>query len=69
MLLAIEASEESYLEGADTSNAFLYGNLDVPIIMEQPTDSSQLTAMPGYACKLIKSLYGAKQAGEIWDDN
>ena len=65
-LIAISAAENSTLEGADISNAYLYGNLDVPIIMEQPTESSQLPAMPGYVCKLVKSIYGARQAGEIW---
>ncbi len=66
MLLAIAASEEIYLEVVDVSNAYLYGDLDVPIFMEQPTDSSQKLVLPGYACKLLKSIYGAKQAGEIW---
>jgi len=66
MLLALAAAEDSYLEGADVSNAYLYGDLTIPIIMQQPTDSSQKLAKPGYACKLLKSIYGAKQAGEIW---
>lgn len=39
-LVAISAAEGSELKGADISNAYLYGDLDMPIIMEQPTDSS-----------------------------
>ncbi len=35
------------------SNAYPYGDLDVPIIMEQPTNSSQESAMPERACKLL----------------
>ncbi len=35
--------------------------------MEQPTDSSQEFANPGYNCKKLKSIYSVKQAGEIWD--
>ena len=65
MLIALPASQDVSLEGADVSNAYLYGDLDISIIMEQPTDSTQVPAMPGYACKLTKSIYGAKQAGEI----
>ena len=34
--------------------------------MEQPTDSSECEAMPGHFFKLNKSLYGTKQAVEIW---
>ena len=34
--------------------------------MQQPTDSSQNPAMEGYECELVKSLYGRRQAGEIW---
>ena len=37
--------------------------------MEQPTDSSQQLAKPGYVCELIRSLYGTRQAGEIWSSH
>ena len=68
MLLACAAAEpETTIEGADIDNAYLYGSLDVPIIMQQPTNSSQKPAMEGYVCELVKSLYGTRQAGEIWD--
>ncbi len=40
MLFALVASEESYLEGADLSNTYLYGDHNSPILMEQPTNSS-----------------------------
>lgn len=35
-------------------------------MMEQPTNSSGITAMPGYVCRLIMSIYCRRQAGEIW---
>ena len=67
VLIACSARErKTFIEGADIDNAYLYGNLDIPIIVEQPTDSSQQLARPGYLCELIRSLYGTRQAGEIW---
>lgn len=66
MLLAKTAAQDLILEGADVANAYLYGNLDTPIIMQQPTDSTGKEAYPGYVCSLLKSIYGARQAGEIW---
>ncbi len=65
MLFSVAASELSYLEGEDTSNASLYGDLDGPIVMEQSIDSIQLPVMPRYSCKLIKSIYRSIQAGEM----
>ena len=65
--IACSAGErKTFIEGADIDNAYLYGKLDIPIIMDQPTDSSQQLAKPGYVCELIRSLYGTRQAGEIW---
>ena len=66
ILLAFAAGEGLILEGADISDAYLYGNIDVPIVMLQPTDSSGMESHPGMVCLLLKSLYGLRQAGEIW---
>ncbi len=65
MLLEIAAAQNLMLDGVDISNAYLYGDLDIPILMEKPTDSKKRRAMPGHVCKLNKSLYGTKKAGEI----
>ncbi len=65
MLIALAAANGSFLEGADVCNACLYANLDNPIILEKPTNSSQTHAMPGPMHKLQKSLCGTEQAGEI----
>ena len=34
--------------------------------MEQPTDSRGLLSRPGYVCELNRSIYGTRQADEIW---
>lgn len=44
------------------TNAFIYGDLDHVIHMEQPTGFERKDH-PSYVCKLKKSLYGLKQSG------
>lgn len=66
MLLAISAHDGHIVEGGDVCNAYLYGGIDIPIHIEQPTNSTRIEEAPGYVCKLIKSTYGLKQAREIW---
>nr|QCC62381.1 reverse transcriptase [Digenea simplex] len=68
MFIAKAAAQQLIIEGADVSNAYLYGDIEIPILMEKPTNSSMIEAKPGYMCQLKKSLYGAKQAGEIWGE-
>lgn len=41
LLIAKVAAQNLILEGADVSNAYLYGDLDEPVFMKQPTDSSR----------------------------
>ena len=66
MLYAISAAFNLILEGGDVNNAYLYGFLDTPIYMKQPTDSTGRERYPGMVCLLLKSIYGARQAGKIW---
>lgn len=65
MLLALGCDEEVILEGVDVDNAYLYCKLDIPITMEQPTDSSQILARPGMVSVIFMSLYGTRKAGLI----
>ena len=47
-------------------NAFLYGELDHAIFMEQPQGFVSLE-FPNHVCRLKKALYGLKQAPRVWD--
>ena len=46
-------------------NAFLYGELDKDIYMEQHPGYVS-NSHPNYVCKLTKGLYGLKQAPRAW---
>jgi hypothetical protein len=49
----------------DIKTAFLYGNLDEEIYMSQP--EGFLAPREMEVCKLIKSIYGLKQAPHVWN--
>lgn len=65
LLLSHAASEKMKLISFDVKTAFLYGNLEQVIYMNQPEgfeDGSEKV------CKLVKSLYGLKQAPRMWNE-
>ena len=47
----------------DVKNAFLHGEVDREIFMEQPRGFEE---RPNYVCRLNKALYGLKQAPRAW---
>ena len=59
VLLALAASKSWKLWQIDVKNAFLHGELDREIYMEQPK-GFEGKAQPDYVCKLRKALYGLK---------
>jgi hypothetical protein len=48
----------------DVQTAFLNGDIDCNIYMEQPEGFVD----PDYLCKLQKSIYGLKQSACCWND-
>ncbi|KAM1153096.1 hypothetical protein ACFX14_035527 [Malus domestica] len=67
ILLTFAVQYNWFLNHLDISNAFLHGDLQEEVFMQQPPgfiDSN----MPNHMCKLKKSLYGLKQAPRAWID-
>lgn len=63
-VLALSAIEDLDLRSVDISHAFVNGELEEEIYMEQPETFH--FGKPGDVLRLNKSLYGLKQAGRVW---
>ena len=66
VLLALAAAKDMAIDHIDISNAFLNGTMKETVYMQQP---------PGYetggadmVCRLVKTIYGTKQAGNEWNN-
>ncbi|KAH9669996.1 hypothetical protein KPL70_022027 [Citrus sinensis] len=67
VLFAIASLNNLYVHQMDVKTAFLNGDLDEEIYMEQP-EGFVLPGNEKKVCKLIKSLYGLKQAPKQWHE-
>ena len=65
ILLSIVASENLHLEQMDVKTAFLHGDLDEEIYIQQPEEFTA-PCKEHIVCQLNKSLYGLKQASKQW---
>ena len=66
LLLALSALEDWEIEALDVKTAFLYGNLDEELYMEQP-EGFITKGQENKVYKLKKALYGLKQASLAWN--
>ncbi|KAD5961360.1 hypothetical protein E3N88_12833 [Mikania micrantha] len=65
MILALAVNQDWKLYQMDVHNAFLYGELDHVIHMEQPIGFVN-SEHPKIVCKLKKAIYGLKQSPRAW---
>lgn len=65
ILLSIAANMNLSIRQMDAVTAYLNGTLDEEIYMIQPEGYDDGT---GRCCKLVKSIYGLKQAGRVWNE-
>lgn len=65
-VLSLAARDNLKLGQFDIKTAFLHGNLEEDIYMQQPEGFQDGTRR---VCKLLKSLYGLKQAPRCWTEH
>jgi hypothetical protein len=66
-IIAMASSKGWSLHQMDVNNAFIHGDLQEEVYMEQPPGYVDETH-PNLVCRLKKVLYGLKQAPKAWSD-
>lgn len=64
LILSIAAQQNFKVKQFDIKTAFLYGELEEEVFMKQPVGFDDGS---GKVCRLIKSIYGLKQASRCWN--
>ena len=65
LLFAIAAANDLEIEQMDVKTAFLYGDINAKIYVEQPKGIGAIRESHK-VCKLNKALYGLKQSPRVW---
>jgi hypothetical protein len=66
-VIVVAASRGWVLRQMDVKNAFLHGELQEEVYLDQPPGYEDMSH-PDYVCRLHKTLYGLKQALRAWHD-
>jgi Reverse transcriptase (RNA-dependent DNA polymerase) len=66
-IFALSALEKWEIHGMDVITAYLLGKLDEEIYMTQPEGFVRLGMKRNMVCRLLRSLYGLKQAARVWN--
>jgi len=66
-VIAVATSRGWMLHQMDVKNAFLHGELQEEVYLDQPPGYEDMSH-PNYVCRLRKALYELKQAPRTWHD-
>ena len=66
VILAIIAHYDLELDQMDVVSTYLNGEMDIVLYMKQP-EGFIIKTKEDHICKLLHSLYGVKQAANIWN--
>ena len=58
------AGDELKIILLDAKKAHLHAEAARPIFVDLPPERSR----PGYCCRLLRSLYGARDAPQLWEE-
>ena len=67
VIFALAALEQWEVHGMDVITAFLLGLLDEEIFMVQPEGFERQGMKAKMVCRLLRSIYGLKQASRVWN--
>ncbi len=66
LILSIATAKNLEMIQLDVTTAFLYGTLEEEIYMQQP-EGFVIPGREQEVCRLVKSIYGLKQASRVWN--